>query len=1600
MHASNRYPRPVIVAAMACLFAMGACGDAMRRFLPYALADTLRTGVLLAADGPAGQQAYKADAGPTVVINELHTNPDVKTELVEFVELHNFGLADVDLSGWSFAEGVFYTFPAGTTLAAGGYIIVAQDPEQVRVKSGTARLPLPGELVFGPYGGALDGDGERVVLCDAAGTVVDEVDYRLGFPWPTVGDAVPETVPGTGASLQLVNPQFDNNLGGSWRSALPTPTFVNRVYAENLPPHVRQVRHSPKQPAGGEVVTVTAKVTDDDGVASVTLRYQTVVPGAYIARTDAQYSLAWLSVEMRDDGLAGDARAGDDVFTSQIPADQQVHRNLVRYRIVATDGLGALTTAPYSDDPQPNFAYFVYDGVPAWRGAVQPGVTPVIDFPAEVMRSLPVYHMISKKSDVESAMWFQRYGLGQAGRKDFNWYGTLVYDGEVYDHIRYRMRGGVWRYSMGKNMVKVDFHRGHYFQARDDYGNPYDTKWDKLNFSACIQQGSFGQRGEQGMFEALSFRLFNMAGCPASKTSYVHLRIIDEFFEDGARNAAHPPITSQGTQYDGDFWGLYMTIEQMDGQFLDEHGLPDGNLYKMDNNDDDLNNQGPTQPSDRSDLNQFISRYPGANEPWWRQNVCLDAYYAYYAVYQAIHHGDITEKNWFLYHHPETNQWWQLPWDLDLTWTTYYGSNDPSDPFRRSGVLNHSSIDIENRNRLREIIDLLFNVDQTNQLIDEYAAIINDPAGGLSMVDADRCMWDWHWVVGDAAYPRYIDQPAGNKAGQGRFYQEAANRGYGRSFEGMVRVMKDYVVERVSYLNGRAADPAIPNTPVIATTAPAGFPANALTFTVSPFADPQGANTFAAMKWRIAEVAMGSQAPVQDGAAGFVLVPESSMWKYFKGTQEPSAAQGAWRQLGFDDSTWLSGRTAIGYGEAFITTSLEDMRYNYTSIYLRKTFDVADLDAFDKLILDVKFDDGVNVWINGRLVYEDNVAGENVPYTAVSVNAIDNSDFVTYELGDPRTCLIEGRNVIAIQVLNSSISTSSDCYIDARLLGEAVVDAGRPTVTPRVARREPGRYEIGATWESEGIATFRSDIRIPATAVQPGRTYRVRCRMKDNTGRWSHWSDPVQFVAGESVAAGILADLRITELMYNPPETGAGADNDEGEFIELKNTGDETLDLSSVSFDQGVTFSFASGEVKSLGPGRFVLVVRNKQAFLSRYGEAFAGIIAGEYTGKLANEGEAVLLVDTWNGPIAQFEYGDGRGWPLAADGGGHSLVPLNFALPDEPQGSLNYPGNWRASAYFAGSPGQDDPAPDATMLINELLADATQGSDWIELYNPTAASMNLADWYLSDDVANLKKWAIPAGSISAYGYASFDDITTFGLSRDGEELFLSYLPGTGRDRMADAVQFKAQEPDISLGRYPDGCGYWFRLTPSPGTANANPIPDLVIDELMYHPVDPNEEYIELYNPLSERIDLGNGTVVWRLDGAVDYSFSAGTFIPAGGRLVVVGFDPTVETSRLDAFVAAYEIGPSRFGVPLVGPWQGNLSNRGERVALEKSLPGDNAGAPVAWVIVDEVIYSDAAPWPAGADGQGDALQRIMSGPDDSGNDPTNWQAVPPTPGK
>lgn len=1520
------------------------------------------------------------------VINEIHHDPDVKTERVEFVELHNPGALAEDLSGWQLTDAIEFTFPPGSSIPAGGYLVVGEDPAALQAKYGADAL--------GPWSGRLDNQGERVVLRDRNGRVVDEVDYQLGFPWPTVGDA-------PGYSIELINPALDNDLGGHWRASVagtvvpaddillarggswrytpalaavssawrepdfgdmewttgdlpigygenfvrtalddmrgqysgvylrteftvdnpaefgaltlraqyddgfrvwingqpvteanvpsaelawdatavtaiesheyrefnlghpsylragrnvlavhgvnaslngssdffldlelvghtgpagqgPSPGQRNVTFASNPPPAIRQVDHSPRQPVTAEPVVITARITDADGLGEVDLHYQVVEPGAYIELGDPEYETQWTTRRMNDAGEDGDAVAGDAVFTTTLAGAIQQHRRLIRYRIVAADTAGLVVHAPYLDDPQPNFAYFVYDGVPAWTGAVRPGQAGELGKPFTVdaaeMNRLPVYHLLAKRSAVEDCTWFSRYG-GDA----YRWAGTLVYDGEVYDHIRYRARGGVWRYSMVKNMWKFDFNRGHDFQARDNWGRQLKTGWTKLNLGASIQQGNFDHRGEQGMFESVGFRMFDLLGTPSMRTVFVQFRIVDD--------AVEQPVSSQ---YEGDFWGVYLGVEQPDGRFLDEHDLPDGNLYKMEGGGGELNNLGPDGPANKSDLNRFQSEYGTREEAWWWDHLEVDRYFSYQTVVQGIHHYDICDgKNYFYYFNPDDGRVTVVPWDLDLTWAeNMYRDCGGNDAIRQRVLASASAqpgLFTAYRNRVREVRDLFWNNDEAWRLIEEYGARLEGPATGPTLLDADRAQWDYNPKMMDS---RYTPNPS-DKAGFGRFYQWPREPGVSKDFAGCVQLMKDYVVFRGSNpaarggsLDSQANDPLIPATPTLTYRGPSDYPVNRLAFRASGY---NGATGFGAVEWRVGEISLGNN--------------------------------------------------------------------------------------------------------------------------------------------------------------------------------------------PAWAADEPWRYEIQAVWETGPLAEPVTDLTIPAGALKVGHLYRARVRYLDQAGRASHWSSPVQFRAGEpDNAAALRESLTVTELMYHAPE------GSELDYIELRNASASLpLQLEGVSFTDGIDFTFPPDA--ALAPGAYCLVVKapatdNFAAFRQSYGIGAEVPLFGPYSGNFSDDGETVTLKTASAGTtILDFSYNDGRGWPLAADGAGHSLVPVSSAGGQAAAGWLDYGGNWRASTFLGGSPGGPDADPVMTLLINEVVAhtDLTtefDSNDWIELFNPGTAALELgAHWFLTDDRDDLRKWMIPAETtIPAGGFVVFDEVTGFhnptnqgfGLSKDGEEVLLSFLPGDGTDRVVDAVDFPAEANDWSWGRVPSGGSWWAPLTPrTPGEVNA-PMPDRPrISELMYHaretgtPPDenPHHEYLEITGGNRATV-FGNTNGAWRLSGDVDFAFPADFALAAGQSVLLVDFDPANAAARAE-FAAAYHL--SEPAPVFLGPYAGRLSNGGGRVTLESPQASDLPDGTLAWVTVDEVIFADVDPWPASADGLGDGLTRLSAFR--PGNDPTNWVAAEPTPG-
>ena len=130
----------------------------------------------------------------------------------------------------------------------------------------------------------------------------------------------------------------------------------------------------------------------------------------------------------------------------------------------------------------------------------------------------------------------------------------------------------------------------------------------------------------------------------------------------------------------------------------------------------------------------------------------------------------------------------------------------------------------------------------------------------------------------------------------------------------------------------------------------------------------------------------------------------------------------------------------------------------------------------------------------------------------------------------------------------------------------------------------------------------------------------------------------------------IVEDLRVTEIMYHPKVTSS-PDDVNGEFVELTNIGDRPINLNLVRFTNGVDFVFPNIE---LAVGGYVVVVKDIDVFNRLYPD-FTGVVAGQYTGSLANNGERIRLENAIGQVVMNIRYNDG--WFDITDGDGFSLV-------------------------------------------------------------------------------------------------------------------------------------------------------------------------------------------------------------------------------------------------------------------------------------------------------------------------------------------------------
>ncbi len=223
-----------------------------------------------------------------LVINEIHYHPTdagtiglpdfVDGDEFEFVEIKNTSGSTLQLQGVAFTEGIEFTFPAGSTITAGGFVVLAENAVAFQTRYGFSPT--------GQFTEKLANTGERLILSDFAGVVLDSLSYGDSGLWVDEPD-------GEGPSLSLIPSAGVNNTGPTnWYSSTATHGSPLAENVVNFEPIVSITSPSNGQRYDpGQLFSISASASDaNDTIDSVRVDTGTLDIGT--DETDP-YAVSW-----------------------------------------------------------------------------------------------------------------------------------------------------------------------------------------------------------------------------------------------------------------------------------------------------------------------------------------------------------------------------------------------------------------------------------------------------------------------------------------------------------------------------------------------------------------------------------------------------------------------------------------------------------------------------------------------------------------------------------------------------------------------------------------------------------------------------------------------------------------------------------------------------------------------------------------------------------------------------------------------------------------------------------------------------------------------------------------------------------------------------------------------------------------------------------------------------------------------------------------------------------------------------------------------------------------------------------------------------------
>ncbi|MBL9138642.1 MAG: lamin tail domain-containing protein [Verrucomicrobiales bacterium] len=337
----------------------------------------------------------------------------------------------------------------------------------------------------------------------------------------------------------------------------------------------------------------------------------------------------------------------------------------------------------------------------------------------------------------------------------------------------------------------------------------------------------------------------------------------------------------------------------------------------------------------------------------------------------------------------------------------------------------------------------------------------------------------------------------------------------------------------------------------------------------------------------------------------------------------------------------------------------------------------------------------------------------------------------------------------------------------------------------------------------------------------------------------------------------------------------------------------------------------------------------------------------------------------------------------------------------------------WFAALAMAGSCAVDAAGP---VLINEVLADnrravpvADRFPDFVELFNTSAAAVDLGGATLADDSAAQVPLVFPSGTRLGPGgrlVVWCDRVAglpapqaAFGIGATSDYLQLRGPSG----QVWDELRFGLQLPDYSIGRTPDGTTHWRLNRPTPATANQEqPLgsPDrLFLNEWMAAPLT-GDDWIEIYNGLDQPVALEGMRLTDRTTGVIpNRPIPALSFIGAGGFVQLFASDlrspdadhldfrlsSSGETLSLFGSGGLPVLDRVTFGLQRTGESQGRAPDGGEALVTfpaGQTTPGLSNARNLTRIVISEVLSHTDPP-------QEDAIE--LHNPTDSPIDVSHW---------